>query len=188
MDGTDRSNCDAMGGAAVYNEGPLGEGCYWALPEEENGNDSRDLEPGEYARFNLYPTAGDTRWSGTIWGSTGCDLVDGCATGVCYSPSTDYVCPAYVGPGGPTTKAEFTLSDGGTDYYDVSMIDGVNLPMMIEPDNPIYPAGDHADWTNHQKVSESRGGAGRAGRMQRPVASKMTRHQSQEAACPTSPV
>lgn len=134
----------------MYNEGPLGQGCYWDFPEEDNGNSNRDLEPGEQARFTLHPTNVDTRWSGTIWASTGCDRVDGCATGVCYSPSTDYVCPAYVGPGGPTTKAEFTLSDGGKDYYDVSMIDGINLPMSIEPENPVYP--DEVT-TNHQKVS-----------------------------------
>ncbi|CAN0586399.1 unnamed protein product, partial [Ectocarpus sp. 12 AP-2014] len=94
------------------------------------------LSPGQAFRYYLHETDSDVRWSGTIWGSTGCDKIDGCATGVCYSPSTDYICPAYVGPGGPTTKAEFTLSETGKDYYDISAIDGTNLPMMIEPDNP----------------------------------------------------
>ena len=96
------------------------------------------LKPGKHFRYYLHETASETRWSGTIWGSTDCDLVDGCATGVCVSPSTGHICPAYVGPGGPTTKAELTLSDVGNDYYDISAIDGVNLPMMIEPDDPIY--------------------------------------------------
>lgn len=140
--GTDSTNedlCDEFGPAGVYNPGPNGIGCYWDLPPEVNGNTDRMLGPGETFRYNLYETSVDTRWSGTIWASTGCDLVNGCATGVCYSPDTDYVCPAYVGPGGPTTKAEFTLSDGGNDYYDISAIDGTNLPMMIEPDNPVYP-------------------------------------------------
>lgn len=122
----------------------MGIGCYWSLPDDESGNTDRQLGAGESFRYNLHETNSDTRWSGTIWASTGCEKVNGCATGVCYSPSTDYVCPAYVGPGGPTTKAEFTLSDGGNDYYDVSAIDGVNLPMMIEPDNPIYPADTSA--------------------------------------------
>lgn len=138
-DSTSEDLCDEFGPAGVYNPGPNGIGCYWDLPPEENGNTDRMLGPGESFRYNLFETSVDTRWSGTIWASTGCDVVDGCATGVCYSPDTDYVCPAYVGPGGPTTKAEFTLSDGGKDYYDVSAIDGTNLPMMIEPDNPVYP-------------------------------------------------
>lgn len=149
-DGASEEACTAWGPSAVYNKGPMGIGCYWNLPEEENGNTKRELGPGEHARFNLHPTEGDTRWSGTIWGSTGCDDVPGCATGVCYTPYSDFVCPAYVGPGGPTTKAEFTLSDGGKDYYDVSLIDGVNLPMMIEPDNPKYP---ETITTNHAKYT-----------------------------------
>lgn len=137
-DQSSKAPCDAWGESAVYNPGPLGIGCYWDLPEEASGNVDRMLSPGESFRYNLHETASDTRWSGTIWASTGCDKVDGCVTGVCYTPDSDFVCPAYVGPGGPTTKAEFTLSDGGKDYYDVSNIDGANLPMMIEPDNPVF--------------------------------------------------
>lgn len=141
-DGIDASleePCLAWGPSAVWNPGPMGQGCYWDLPDEDGGNTDRMLGAGESFRYTLHPTESDTRWSGTIWASTGCDLVDGCATGVCYSPTTEFVCPAYVGPGGPTTKAEFTLSDGGMDYYDVSAIDGVNLPMEISPDSPYYP-------------------------------------------------
>ncbi|CBJ33634.1 thaumatin-domain containing protein [Ectocarpus siliculosus] len=140
--GTDpesKDNCDAWGLSATYNTGPMGIGCYWDFPEEESGNTDRMLSPGQAFRYYLHETDSDVRWSGTIWGSTGCDKIAGCATGVCYSPSTDYICPAYVGPGGPTTKAEFTLSETGKDYYDISAIDGTNLPMMIEPDNPIFP-------------------------------------------------
>lgn len=148
-DASSEALCDAWGPSSVYNPGPMGIGCYWAFPDEESGK-GRELGPGEFARYNLHATEGDTRWSGTIWASTGCDKVDGCATGVCYSPDTNYVCPAYVGPGGPTTKAEFTLSDGGKDYYDVSMIDGINLPMQIEPDNPHLPESVE---NNHMKVS-----------------------------------
>lgn len=141
-DGSSEELCKAWGPSAVYNPGPLGIGCYWDLPEEENGNTDRTLKSGEHFRYYFHETASETRWSGTVWGSTQCDVVEGCATGVCVSPTTDNVCPAYVGPGGPTTKAEFTLSDVGDDYYDVSAIDGVNLPMMIEPDDPVFEDGE----------------------------------------------
>lgn len=34
----------------------------------------------------------------------------------------------------PATLAEFTLNGaGGLDFYDVSLVDGYNLPMMVEP-------------------------------------------------------
>ena len=157
-DGTDASsqaNCDAWGPSAVYNEGPMGIGCYWNFPPEESGNTDGLLEPGKSFRYPLYETESDVRFSGTIWASTGCDKIDGCLTGVCYSPSTDYICPAYVGPGGPTTKAEFTLSDSYKDYYDVSAIDGVNLPMMIEPDDPVFPSPAEQEAQNIKKVRAS---------------------------------
>ena len=131
---------------------PDGMGCYWDLPQEEGGNADRMLAPGESFRYNLHETDNDVRWSGTLWASTGCDKIDGCATGICYSPDTDHVCPAYVGPSGPTTKAEFTLSDSGIDFYDVSNIDGANPPVMIQPDRPVYPEGATS---NSLKVSLS---------------------------------
>lgn len=130
----------------------MGIGCFWDFPPEESGNTDRMLEPGKSFRFPLYETESDTRWSGTIWGSTGCDETAGCQTGVCYYPDTSHVCPAYVGPGGPTTKAEFTLSDGNKDYYDVSAIDGTNLPMMIEPDDPVYPTAAESGAQHIKKV------------------------------------
>lgn len=130
----------------------MGIGCYWDFPPEESGNTDGLLAPGKSFRYPLYETDSDVRWSGTIWASTGCDVIDGCLTGVCYSPSTDYICPAYVGPGGPTTKAEFTLSDGYKDYYDVSAIDGTNLPMMIEPDKPVFPTAEESATQHIKKV------------------------------------
>lgn len=151
-DPADKANCDDWGDSAVYNPGPMGIGCYWNFPPEESGNTDGLLAPGKSFRYPLYETESDVRWSGTIWGSTGCDKIDGCLTGVCYSPTTDYICPAYVGPGGPTTKAEFTLSDTYKDYYDVSAIDGTNLPMVIEPDDPVYPPAAESEAQHIKKV------------------------------------
>ena len=34
----------------------------------------------------------------------------------------------------PASLAEFTLSGGGLDWYDVSLVDGFNIPMSIETD------------------------------------------------------
>ena len=47
----------------------------------------------------------------------------------------------------PATLAEFTLSgSGGLDYYDVSLVDGYNLPLQITPSvSSCHPAGCDVD-------------------------------------------
>lgn len=79
--------------------------------------------------------------SGGIWGATGCGNggVDGnggsCDTAVCYSGGETAAqqghCAPSVGPGGPVTKAEFTMQPYATDFYDVTSLDGVNLPVSM---------------------------------------------------------
>lgn len=74
-----------------------------------------------------------TGWSGRFWGRTGCNF-DGsgqgtCTTGDCGSGQVE--CNGY-GAAPPATLAEFTLGSGGQDFYDVSLVDGYNLPMIVE--------------------------------------------------------
>ncbi|CAN0392879.1 unnamed protein product, partial [Hapterophycus canaliculatus] len=71
-----------------------------------------------------------------MWAATGCHSKVGCETASCLrNPGyPDGYCPPSTGPTGPVTKAEFTLVDTGVDYYDVTSIDGVNLPMEMKPD------------------------------------------------------
>ncbi|KAL3527220.1 hypothetical protein ACH5RR_011876 [Cinchona calisaya] len=75
-----------------------------------------------------------TGWSGRFWGRTGCNF-DGsghgrCSTGDCGSGKME--CDG-AGANPPATLAEFTLGSGSQDFYDVSLVDGYNLPMMVEP-------------------------------------------------------
>nr|ACN25673.1 unknown [Zea mays] len=74
-------------------------------------------------------------WSGRMWARTGCSQ-DGatgrlvCATGDCGSGSAEC---AGAGAAPPATLAEFTLDgSGGLDFYDVSLVDGYNLPVLVE--------------------------------------------------------
>ncbi|CAA7022099.1 unnamed protein product [Microthlaspi erraticum] len=75
-------------------------------------------------------------WSGRIWGRTLCNqnATTGkftCVTGDCGSSKIE--CS---GAGGipPATLAEFTLNGAGNlDFYDVSLVDGYNVPMTIVP-------------------------------------------------------
>jgi len=73
--------------------------------------------------------------SGRIWGRRNCDfssnpgpnscLDGGCNGGLICDPNTGTGVP-------PATVAEWTLQgDGNQDFYDVSLVDGYNLPMEI---------------------------------------------------------
>lgn len=69
-------------------------------------------------------------WQGRVWGKTGCVFNDSggasCATG----------------DEAPWTLAEFTLqSFQSSDFYDVSLVDGYNLPLLINPSGGCEPAG-----------------------------------------------
>ncbi|KAJ8624706.1 hypothetical protein MRB53_033236 [Persea americana] len=73
-------------------------------------------------------------WSGRFWGRTGCNFdtngQGNCTTGDCGSSQVE--CNG-AGAAPPATLAEFTLGSGGTsqDFYDVSLVDGYNLPMVV---------------------------------------------------------
>ncbi|XP_038998090.1 thaumatin-like protein 1 isoform X2 [Hibiscus syriacus] len=94
------------------------------------GLDSTGFElPKDSSRSFQAPTG----WSGRFWGRTGCKF-DGsgsgnCLTGDCGSGQVE--CKG-LGAAPPVTLAEFTLGTGGQDFYDVSLVDGYNMPMIVE--------------------------------------------------------
>ncbi|PNT65024.1 thaumatin-like protein 1 [Brachypodium distachyon] len=88
------------------------------------------LAPGESRAVDA-PGA----WSGRIWARTLCSTNDQgrftCATGDCGSGAIE--CSGG-GAAPPCSLAEFTLAgSGGNDFYDVSLVDGSNLPMVVVP-------------------------------------------------------
>ncbi|PKA56506.1 Thaumatin-like protein 1 [Apostasia shenzhenica] len=89
------------------------------------------LSHGESRTLDVLPS-----WSGRLWGRTLCstDPSSGkfsCATGDCGSGRPE--CSGR-GASPPATLAEFTLNGGGgLDYFDVSLVDGYNLPLLIVP-------------------------------------------------------
>ncbi|XP_056643862.1 uncharacterized protein LOC130449844 [Diorhabda sublineata] len=70
-------------------------------------------------------------WAGRFWGRTYCDDASNhCLTGDC---GNKVEC---AGAGGtpPVSLAEITLKgSGGLDFYDISLVDGFNIPISIEP-------------------------------------------------------
>ncbi|XP_042390490.1 thaumatin-like protein 1b [Zingiber officinale] len=89
------------------------------------------LQPGESKGVDA--PAG---WSGRFWGRTLCaadaDGRFGCGSGDCGSGEVE--CSG-AGAAPPATLAEFTLGGGSKaeDYYDVSLVDGYNLPVAVAP-------------------------------------------------------
>lgn len=87
----------------------------------------RELRPGQSTSVVV-----GNKWGGRIWGRTGC--VSGgqgrCLTGDCTSQCS--------GGNPPTTLGEFSFDAyAGLDFYDVSMVDGSNLPMYINVSHTV---------------------------------------------------
>ncbi|XP_058098890.1 pathogenesis-related thaumatin-like protein 3.5 isoform X2 [Magnolia sinica] len=75
-----------------------------------------------------------TTWSGRFWARTHCTVEPSgkfsCGTGDCGSGKLE--CAGGAAP--PATLAEFTLNgSSGLDFYDVSLVDGYNLPVLVVP-------------------------------------------------------
>ena len=71
------------------------------------------------------------KWNGRFWGRTGCSF-DASGSGQCRTGDCGgrFQCTGYGSI--PATLAEFNLDAwDGLDFYDVSMVDGSNLPMYI---------------------------------------------------------
>ncbi|CAA3012681.1 thaumatin-like protein 1b [Olea europaea var. sylvestris] len=88
------------------------------------------LQKGESRIINA-----PSSWGGRFWGRTRCSEDStgkfSCLTGDCGSGKIDC---AGNGAAPPTTLAEFTLDgDSGMDFYDVSLVDGYNVPMLVVP-------------------------------------------------------
>ncbi|KAI4389978.1 hypothetical protein MLD38_002137 [Melastoma candidum] len=74
-------------------------------------------------------------WGGRFWARTYCNTSSSnsfsCVTGDCSSGTVE--CSGNTASP-PATLAEFTLDgSGGMDFYDVSLVDGYNLPVLVTP-------------------------------------------------------
>ncbi|XP_072970816.1 thaumatin-like protein 1b [Typha angustifolia] len=89
------------------------------------------LSPGESRALDAPPG-----WSGRVWARTLCAADPAtsrfsCATGDCGSGAVECLGG---GAAPPATLAEFTLGGGGgNDFYDVSLVDGYNIAMLLSP-------------------------------------------------------
>lgn len=133
-------------------------GCFWNFPAPSSG--SPVLSTGDQVVYQLddppitstVTTHGQTvtqtiKWSGNVYASTHCAADGtGCLTAMCPQSEggvTSVIpCPTGVGPQGPVTLAEFTFGFDSPDFYDISIINGVNIPVAMTPGTSTTSASD----------------------------------------------
>ncbi|KAJ7685507.1 thaumatin [Mycena polygramma] len=74
-------------------------------------------------------------WDGRIWGRRNCDFSTNAGPNSCLDGGCNggLLCDVNTGTGvPPATLAEFNFNGGGSDWLDVSLVDGYNLPMRID--------------------------------------------------------
>ncbi|KAI5079982.1 hypothetical protein GOP47_0005461 [Adiantum capillus-veneris] len=104
------------------------------------GNGGFELAPGQSASIQVSPG-----WSGRLWGRTECKF-SASGTGTCASGDCGgkLQCQG-AGATPPATLAEFTLAgrqpNVKQDFYDVSLVDGYNIPIAVVPTSGIGTCG-----------------------------------------------
>ncbi|KAK1217202.1 hypothetical protein PQX77_020155 [Marasmius sp. AFHP31] len=149
---TVRNNCAFTIWPGMYTDSNVGT----SRPDHATG---WEAPAGSEEQFNVP----DDWRSGRIWGRTSCDFStdpgpNSCVTGGCIGglECTEPGVP-------PVTLAEWTLQgDGNQDFYDVSLVDGFNLPMVITNSGGCDTAGCSND-LNPDCPQELRGPAGSDG-------------------------
>nr|AAR21072.1 PR5 allergen Jun r 3.2 precursor [Juniperus rigida] len=86
------------------------------------------LDQGQTWTLNLAAGTASARF----WGRTGCTF-DASGKGSCKTGDCGGQLSCTVSGAVPATLAEYTQSD--QDYYDVSLVDGFNIPLAINPTN-----------------------------------------------------
>ena len=77
-------------------------------------------------------------WIGRIWARTNCSFDESTNTGPCFTGSCGNIMNCSIGGQPPTTLAEFNLLGWqNLSYWDISLVNGFNLPIAINP----YPSG-----------------------------------------------
>jgi hypothetical protein len=98
------------------------------------------LAPGQSVTFAV-----PQGWGGRVWGRTGCSF-SAAGSGHCLSGDCGGVFQCAGAGQPPATLAELTLdSFDGLDFYDVSLVDGSNLPMYINTSHRVGPDPVSAD-------------------------------------------
>ncbi len=125
------TNADCYDGQTCIVTGGISQ-CFWNNPEPNNS--TYQLSNGQSNTLSIpkFDNGIDIVWSGGFAGRTSCTSTT-CETADCDGGDTG--CNPSTGFSPPATLAEFTLNDSQSDFYDVTVINGINIPVSIEPTN-----------------------------------------------------
>lgn len=130
------TDADCYPGSVCVDRGAAPKHCFWKNPVPADGN--FQLAPNGGTNSVLIPyvqTPMNAVFSGAAAGRTNCTAA-GCETSDCGAGTGG--CPAGRGFMPPTTLAEFTFQTNAIDYYDVSAVDGMNIPVAMAANNAPY--------------------------------------------------
>jgi len=141
-------NCPA--GQACNTRAKPDSQCEWILPSPTSGSFELTAsgEQGNQATFTI-PISQAVGTGGqilnvNIYGQTGCTSVGDCTQGPCggscetapcNAPSRDKPCETGAGPEGAHSQGELNLFKSRVDNYDISYLNGFNIPIEIKPSN-----------------------------------------------------
>lgn len=127
------SNSDCFSGTTCVQTGAIKQ-CFWNNPVPSNGN--YKLVYGQSNSVSIPISSEDYNivWSGAIAGRTNCNAnTNSCDTADCGAGPNG--CKPSQGFNQPATQAEVTFQKKDNDYYDVEIINGVNIPVSMGPNN-----------------------------------------------------
>lgn len=123
------SDADCYEGSTCVDRGAGGKQCFWKNPAPDNNNFQLAANGGTNAvKIPIYTGGLGAIWSGAVAGRTNCTGA-GCETADCGGGTG--ACPPGRGFGQPATQAEFTFQKNAPDFYDVEIINGMNLPVEM---------------------------------------------------------
>lgn len=132
----------ANGGGSLF--------CFWDRLEPVGGY--KIESHGGTTTFNISASSRDPNgiiWSGNFFARTKCNESGVCEVGSCGN-GTGLACAPGTGaaPGGVVTLGEFTFQkNNNPDYYDVSIINGVNFGVSFGPNQTTNPASTSNAYT-----------------------------------------
>lgn len=134
------TDADCYPNNTCVDRGAGGKHCFWTNPVPANNNFK--LAPNGGVNSVVIPYTklpNGAVWSGAAAGRTNCTSA-GCETADCGNGEGG--CPAGRGFKQPATQAEFTFQTSATDFYDVSAVNGLNIPVAMTPVNTPVNAND----------------------------------------------
>lgn len=127
------SDNDCYAGSVCVDRGAGGTQCFWENPKPSNDNYQLNANGGtNFVQIPIYNNGLNSTWSGAVAGRTNCTN-GSCETGDCAGGTKG--CPPGKGFNPPVTIAEFTFNNQARDYYDVEVINGINIPVEMSPNN-----------------------------------------------------